>query len=279
MNSGYVKNIYANCNCNLTDIIRGWNFEHLFDKKIEEFIAKDNLPIPDTDYREGYYGDAHLHYWLSGLNDFFAIQQLSSKYNFPLDQTMDYGGASGRVLRHFINNTSHKLYISDINSSHIDYINNYINENSSIQTIKLNNYPSIPIASNSFDFIYSYSVFTHIDINENLWLKELSRILKPRSYILITIHSEHTWDMLPNIFLYESLKYNELFNLIYDKKIPYTLDSEKRLVIKYNNDISYNCNVFHHSEFIHKQWSNIFEIIEIIPKFHSYQTGVLLRKK
>lgn len=50
--------------------------------------------------------------------------------------------------------------------------------------------PPVSFPDAEFDFIYSYSVFTHLSEQNHLnWLKELSRILKPGGVMLHTVHS------------------------------------------------------------------------------------------
>jgi len=42
-----------------------------------------------------------------------------------------------------------------------------------------------------FDFIYAFSVFTHLsESGQVAWLAELSRILRPGGYLLMTTHGE-----------------------------------------------------------------------------------------
>lgn len=50
--------------------------------------------------------------------------------------------------------------------------------------------PPLPFENNRFDFIFSYSVFTHLtENNQKDWLRELSRILKPGGVMMHTVHS------------------------------------------------------------------------------------------
>ena len=50
--------------------------------------------------------------------------------------------------------------------------------------------PPTPFTDEEFDFIYSYSVFTHLSEKNHLdWLKDLSRILKSGGIMLHTLHS------------------------------------------------------------------------------------------
>ena len=44
-------------------------------------------------------------------------------------------------------------------------------------------------ASQSFDLIYAFSVFTHLDIKaQKAWRDEFRRILRPRGILLLTVH-------------------------------------------------------------------------------------------
>ncbi len=50
--------------------------------------------------------------------------------------------------------------------------------------------PPLEVADAAFDFIYSYSVFTHLsESNHAAWLKELARALKPGGIMAHTVHS------------------------------------------------------------------------------------------
>src|SRR3989338_5356463 len=50
--------------------------------------------------------------------------------------------------------------------------------------------PPLPFADKQFDFIFSYSVFTHLsEKTHQIWLKELARVLKRGGVMIHTIHS------------------------------------------------------------------------------------------
>jgi SAM-dependent methyltransferase len=58
--------------------------------------------------------------------------------------------------------------------------------------------PPTRFASDTFDLIFSISVFTHLD--EELgrsWLVELNRLLRPGGYAFLSVHSEHSATTLP----------------------------------------------------------------------------------
>jgi len=52
-------------------------------------------------------------------------------------------------------------------------------------------YPPLPYAGDYFDVIYCVSVFTHLnEAMQNVWLKELNRILKPGGILLLTVYAK-----------------------------------------------------------------------------------------
>ena len=55
--------------------------------------------------------------------------------------------------------------------------------------------PPLPYAEESFDLVYSISVFSHLDeALQDRWLHELSRILAPGGAALLSVHGSHALD-------------------------------------------------------------------------------------
>ena len=53
------------------------------EKSLDEYIQMDPYPIPAAQDREGYGGDRHLEYWLSGLSDYLLVKHLLSVHKGP----------------------------------------------------------------------------------------------------------------------------------------------------------------------------------------------------
>src|SRR4051812_29524357 len=51
---------------------------------LDEFIARDQYPIPATVDREGYHGDRHFAFWCSGLWDYLTIRATLARNGIPL---------------------------------------------------------------------------------------------------------------------------------------------------------------------------------------------------
>ena len=168
----------------------------------------DPYPIPVTEDREGYYGDFHYDWWLSGLYDYLAVKQTLTRFGGSLkpgDAVFESGCASGRVLRHFACQAKDiDIWGADINLRHVEWIQNYLPQH--IRIFQNTALPHLPIDDKSISLVMAFSVFTHIDELELAWLAELRRVLKPGGFAYLTIHSEHTWSIMrPGLSAFEYL--------------------------------------------------------------------------
>jgi len=243
------------------------------DQRLPDLMARDLIPIPDPEDREGYFADSHITYWLSGLADLLKMDQ---RLKLEAKAVLDFGGASGRVARHVVNvHPNTKLVVADLNVNHVNFINAQFPNHA--LGLKISSLPHLPLADESLDLVYGHSVFTHIDVYEITWLKELERVLRPGGYLYVSVHNEDTWKVLPRTYLFGNLRNNPDFKAVFIKSQPMPGD---RLVFAYNKDsLDYNCNVFHSSRYIRSVWGRIFDIVEIIPGEHAYHTIVILRKR
>jgi SAM-dependent methyltransferase len=182
--------------------------EYLLQIPINSYSENDPYPIPAEKDREGYCVQDDARYWYLGLSDFLKIQYIAKKYNVTIDKYFDFGCASGRVLRHFLcQSKTSEIWGSDINSNHINWINQFLPK---IKAIFNHTIPSLPLEDNYFDVVSAFSVFTHIDTFEIAWLSELRRILKPNGIAYITYHDEANWETLRS----EQNDKNRVFNVL-----------------------------------------------------------------
>ena len=56
--------------------------------------------------------------------------------------------------------------------------------------------PPLPLEDESFDLIWSISVFTHLTDNSLPWLCELHRLLRPGGLLIATYMGRWTWELL-----------------------------------------------------------------------------------
>ena len=181
----------------------------LNDPTVIAAIERDEMPIPATQDREGYFDDRHLSYWLSGLDDLRVVQSMIPAG--AMTRILDFGGASGRFARQVaLAYESATVTIAELNVNHVSWVDEHFG--SSVRAIKVSPYPHFPLNDRSISLCVGLSVFTHIDSYETGWLAEVHRVLETGGYAFLTIHSEDTWQLLPTVpHLLKSLSLDPLF--------------------------------------------------------------------
>jgi len=242
---------------------------------IEDAINADAYALPSTKDREGYHGEKHFDYWLSGYETLLFLEDAAKQYGVELGGVYDFGCASGRVLRHFaVQRPETKIFGSDINKRHIDWVNKYLPSN--IIAFCNTSIPTLPMKDEAVDLVTAFSVFTHIEAFDMTWLMELHRILRPGGLAWVTIHSDQTWlDFNENWPLYKGLCNHPTFPGL-DKRQPMSND---KLIFRWHHNRSYTSNVFYHTEYIHNVWGRLFEVREIRRRYPIYQDAVILQKR
>ena len=258
--------------------------EHFIDIKtinlkndIVEYIRKDDFPLPLKDDREGYCDERHYDYWLSGLHDFIKISDLADKHGLNLkseSRILDFGCASGRVLRHFALQSNSKAWGCDINEGHVIWCNKFLPKN--VKVFQSSSLPQLQAEDNFFDLIFCLSVFTHIESFETSWLCELRRITKKDGLIYLTIHDESSWKNMPKEW---GVGYAILNHPSFEGKWLEEGFPNEKFVSRYSSVLSYSSNVFYKIEYIKKTRDKFFEILEIIPMGAMYQTVIVLKKR
>jgi SAM-dependent methyltransferase len=127
-----------------------------------------------------------------GLSASEAIRAALARNGLRIDQfdnVLDFGCGVGRIIRQWNGSQRPLLHGADYNSELIAWCR----QNLKAFEFRVNTLSGeLPYDSETFDFIYSFSVFTHL--REPLqfhWIEELSRVLKPGGYIYLTTHGEY----------------------------------------------------------------------------------------
>jgi SAM-dependent methyltransferase len=247
---------------------------------LEQYIEQDTFPLPSKGDREGYHGDRHYDYWLSGLRDYLCIKQVLGKYAVSLGRSaavLDFGCASGRVLRHFLcHEPGTGIWGTDVNIRHIEWILKFLGPSPRVFQNSL--LPHLPLEDGSMSLVYGLSVFTHIDQFELAWLYEIRRILRSGGIAYLTLHTDHTWSILsPNQTLFHDLireEHLELSPESFKKPMP-----GERLVFRWPHGNATSQNVFLSTEYIHESWQRCLDVLEVIQEGSDYQDVVVLRKR
>jgi SAM-dependent methyltransferase len=255
----------------------------LLEKPIEECIALDGDPLPDTADREDYCGPRHYEYWLLGLGDYLKISQTAAKHGAELTKgagVLDFGCATGRVLRHFVHQGDDlEVWGTDISRAHVEWINRHMPTGQRVfQGTVL---PRLPIEDNKLRLAYALSVFTHIDEWEFAWLAELRRVLEPGGIAYLSIHTEDTWrDLNPNWAVYNDLLANadgigdyDVSEEMFEGDMP-----DEKVVFRWRTATMNNTTVFTTKDYIRRTWGRFLEVVDIVNRGSDYQDVVVLRK-
>ena len=117
-----------------------------------------------------------------------SIQKVLSSADRRLDDLeaiLDFGCGSGRIVRHLHGHKA-RIHGSDYNPVLVKWCQ----DNLGFAEFKTNDtWPPLAYDDESFDLIYAFSVFTHMIVSQQqAWLEELSRVLRPGGLLLFSTH-------------------------------------------------------------------------------------------
>lgn len=152
------------------------------------------IPPPSKAAYDAYTTVDYSSYYNSGKKEAEIISGFIEKFANG-KKILDFGCGSSRILRHMDKN-KFDLTGSDYNEEAIEWCKRNI---SGIKFILNGLTPPLDAKSDSFNFIYAISVFTHLSEEVQLqWLDELERVSVDNGCIMITLHGErHSSKLLP----------------------------------------------------------------------------------
>ena len=238
--------------------------------ELRERAARDFLPIPDPQNREGYRPGDDFGYWLTGLEDYEKVLAAAAELSVRGRRLYDFGGSTGRVFRHFYCQAREfDVWSSDFKVG--TYLWNQQHLPGDLRVFLNGFAPPLPLPDRHFDIVTAFSVFTHIDELESAWLLELRRILKPGGLLYLSVHDESFWENLPSAALDALHKSPGGEDLNPDSPFP-----GPRSAFHWTADAHYSCNVFHSRDYIRRQWGRFFEVVDIKPLHAARQSVVTL---
>ena len=182
---------------------------------------------------------------------------------------MDWGCGCGRITRYF-DNLSNSTTITgvDVDDDSVEWCKNNLNF-SNFQSIPL--HPPTKLQNSYFDLVIGNSIFTHLKENVQFeWLEELQRITAEGAILLVTVHNSTAICRLDSqsSFIFDLWKNNGFADAGANSAI-------NNVII----DHDYYRSVFHSSEYIIKNWSQYFKIIDIIPGASGNHQDVVVMQK
>jgi len=170
---------------------------------------------------------------------------------------LDFGCGCGRVMRQWQSLSSDvALHGTDYNRVLIDWCR----RNLPFARFDVNRLqPPLEYADNSFDLVYAFSIFTHLSADlQTAWIDELTRVIAPGGYLIITVHGESFRHALTS-----------------DEQAVF---DSGRLVVRHAGMAGSNmCTTFHPVQYVRQTVARHLRVIEHSPAKLG-QDVVLLRK-
>ena len=226
-------------------------FRHV-DAKDRANGAAANLPPAELRYRVSSSPDAQNFVAIGETcaNDIAAALEKVGYDILQFTRVLDFGCGCGRTLVHLKDHAPGAKYEgTDIDAAAIEWCKQNVRY-ATFSVGKAN--PPTDYASDTFDFIYAISVFTHLDEDYQFrWLEELRRIVKPGGVLLLTVDSSLAAE---RDFVFQRSYEDGLFPAWYQ-------------------------NAFHSKEYVVENFGKFFEVMGYLPRgMNEHQDVVMLRK-
>jgi SAM-dependent methyltransferase len=226
------------------------------------------LPVPPEELWLGYnypvHGKAHVGKMLEVV--------YASGFSFERgDRILDLGCGAGRMIRHLRDLAETcEIWGTDISAEHIYWCKQNLSPPFNFATTTKT--PHLPFEDRSFQLVYCGSVFTHIDDLADAWLLELRRILAPEGRLYVTIHDNHTIELL------ESGRHDSVGVLRHVRSAE-TYREAKGSFGMFTVGRDAGSQVFYDVEYFSKMVRPMFDILSVTPEAYFYQTAFLLKRK
>jgi SAM-dependent methyltransferase len=239
-------------------------------------LAADGLPVPPPELWQRW-GESADEYLEEGARDAAEIEASLRRAGVEageLARVLDLGCAEGRVLRFFPRTEGSVRWGVDINAERITWAQQHLSPPLLFATTTTS--PHLPFADDYFDLVFGLSVFTHISELADAWFLEVLRVLRPGGHAWLTIHDEHTVDVLLERYGAGDL-HAEMVDLLRRLDAETGALSLDWVYMSVLADPA--AQVFFHSGYLVERWSRLAACLEVKPEATGYQTALLFRKE
>jgi SAM-dependent methyltransferase len=179
---------------------------------------------------------------------------------------LDWGCGAGRIARYLVRDWNYTGI--DIDQEAVGWCAQNIKGGTfQLQSLE----PNTGFPAETFDAAIGISIFTHLREDDQFaWLKELSRVVKPTGLVAVSVCGATSLANAENdVPVIDILKSRGFC----DTGVEATLKGVTA-------DDSYYRNIYHTHDYIRRNWSRDFEVLDILPGFvGNMQDMVLLRPR
>jgi SAM-dependent methyltransferase len=183
------------------------------------------------------------------------------------ESVLDFGCGSGRVLvplwRRWGGDTA--FHGCDIDDGAIAWLRAHHPE---IPAAVNKFRPPLPYAADSFDLVYSISVFTHLDEPDQFdWLEEVRRVLRPGGLALLTIHGERAFRDFTSGDRVGAIAADRIGAHSFDRESFFYEPAKPSRwnALQFMDDSASWGLAFHSEDYVRERWSPPFESVTILP--------------
>jgi SAM-dependent methyltransferase len=233
----------------------------LDDFGVESYQAPDGLPLPPPEMMAlttgGYDSREFYESGLEVADNAHAVLSANDLSLSDFRSILDFGCGCGRVMRHW-KDFNGEIRGADYNPYMVDWCAGNLTFAESFE--RSYNGHQLPYDDDSFDFIFAFSVFTHLEQEDHdFWLQELTRVLSPNGVLLLTVHGSQYIDSL-------------------GPEERERLDCGELVISNPDFSGSSGCAVYHSERYIREKLASEFTLLAIAPGAMRVQDGVLLQK-
>lgn len=236
-----------------------------------------DLPVPAANIISHIGKSSPDYYLMSGCTLFNGFKSAFERYTGrafrSAKRVLDWGCGPGRIGLHL----TKEILTSGATTEYVGVDIDLMSLTWAERTVKgklvhTQLMPPLPFENESFDFIFGYSVFTHLDQPvQEAWLRELHRICERGGIVALTVMSELAMFFFEP-FLTDADALERFDGGIYAVR-PNTQLEESGISGDYYR------NVWMTHDFIIQHWARHFEVVGLHPNFHHYQDLVVLRAR
>lgn len=155
-------------------------------------LGPDGLPLPRRIHMVRVVGHGHWRqFYETGADNAATYAAIAADAGRPLSQAqvlLDWGCGCGRITRHLATHTQARIVGRDIDPMTIAWSAANLPGDFRVSSLT----PPLDLADASVDAIIAQSVFTHLNRSaQELWLRELARILRSGGLLLVSFMDEH----------------------------------------------------------------------------------------
>jgi SAM-dependent methyltransferase len=228
-------------------------------------------PVPPPKLRFRVHGNlnqaSYLKVGQTVAEDVRKLCEIADRDFDSFNDILDFGSGCGRVIQNLaVRPGQRTMYATDIDPDLVKWGKNNLNE---IRWSNNGHQPPLPFSDGAFDLIYGISVFTHLDEDfQRKWLSELQRVAGPGATLILTVHGKHAAGTLDRSYQDEIRERGFLF--ITGPTGKFKLDELP----------DFYQATFHTKEYIYKEWSTYFDMVDYVERgINNHQDAVLLRKR